>query len=148
MRSPCLVGVVTGGPEQNHAAWSGIPEESRLVRLVFMIAMMVGGVAGAPGAVAQPTSFGGTWDLTWQTRKGDKREGQLVIAQRGRLIDAEIRSHGTVKAEGTLSGSTFNLRGRRMAIPYTMSGRVGGNEIEGTLKVLSVTRHFTGVRRP
>lgn len=96
---------------------------------------------------AQPVSVAGTWDLTWQTRKGPKREGQFVIVQQGSRITGEIRGRGSVKAGGAVSGSRFTLKGNRMAIPYRIDGRIIGDRMVGTIKVLSVTRSFTGSRR-
>ncbi|HEX8625576.1 MAG TPA: hypothetical protein VF782_10915 [Allosphingosinicella sp.] len=97
---------------------------------------------------ASPSPIAGTWDLTWQTRKGPRREGRFVITQQGSALRGEIYGRGSVKAKGTASGSTFTLRGSRMAVPYTIAGRVAGNRMEGTIKVLSVTRRFAGTRRP
>jgi hypothetical protein len=34
-----------------------------------------------------------------------------------------------------------------MMVPYTISGRVAGDRMEGSLKVMSVTKVFTGTRR-
>lgn len=118
--------------------------------LLLLAAPAAGAAGAAPGQTAQPAaaSLAGTWDLTWQTRKGPRREGRLVIAQQGAAITGEIHGRGSVKAKGSVAGPAFTLRGRRMAVPYTIAGRVSGARMEGTIKVLTVTRHFTGVRRP
>lgn len=107
-------------------------------------------ISPVPGAQAPPppAPLAGTWDLTWQTRKGPKKEGRFVITQQGRQIRGEIHGRGSIKTKGTANGSAFTLRGSRLAVPYTISGRVSGDRMEGTIKVLSVTRHFTGARRP
>ena len=52
-----------------------------------------------------------------------------------------------MRAIGSTSGSSFVLRGSRMLTPYRIEGRVTGDRMEGALKVLSVDRRFTGVRR-
>jgi hypothetical protein len=115
--------------------------------------LLLAGALAPPALPAQapqpaPAAVAGTWDLTWQTRKGPRREGRFVIAQQGSAIRGEIYGRGSVKAKGTVSGSAFTLRGNRMAVPYTISGRVSANRMEGTIEVLSVTRRFTGTRRP
>ncbi|HEX8571821.1 MAG TPA: hypothetical protein VF759_03620 [Allosphingosinicella sp.] len=104
--------------------------------------------AGPAASAREATvSVAGTWDLVWQTRKGPRREGRFVIVQQGTAIRGEIHGRGSVRAKGTATGSAFTLRGSKMAVPYTISGRVSGNRMEGTLKVMSVTRSFTGTRR-
>jgi hypothetical protein len=114
--------------------------------LVLAAAPAPPGTAQAPQPAA--AAIAGTWDLIWQTRKGPRREGWFVITRQGAALRGEIHGRGSVKAKGNVSGSDFTLRGSRMAVPYTITGRVAGNRMEGTLKVLSVTRHFTGTRRP
>jgi len=114
---------------------------------VVLAAMAARGVTAPPPQPA-PAEVAGTWDLIWQTRNGPRREGRFVIAQQGSTIRGEIHGRGSVKAKGTVTGSTFTLRGRRMAVPYTIAGRVTGDRMEGTIQVLSVTRPFTGERRP
>jgi hypothetical protein len=39
------------------------------------------------------------------------------------------------------------LRGSRLFVPYTLSGTVSGDRIEGILKVSGTERRFTGQRR-
>jgi hypothetical protein len=103
----------------------------------------------APAAAQAPVpSFAGTWDLVWQTRHGPDSKGYLVIVQQGRRLGAEIHGRGEVKAKGETAGDAFVLRGSRLAVPYTISGRLAAGRIEGSLKVLSVERRFTGTRRP
>ena len=114
----------------------------------LLLAALAWPVLAAQAAQPLPLSVAGTWDLTWETRKGPQREGRFVIAQQGSAIRGEIHGRGSVKAKGTVAGSAFTLRGSRMSVPYTIAGRVEGNRMEGTIKVLSVTRHFTGARRP
>jgi len=114
--------------------------------LAFAAAATPAAAALAPRPAA--AAVAGTWDLTWQTRKGPRREGRFVIFQQGAALRGEIQGRGSVKATGRASGSGFTLRGSRMAVPYTITGRVAGDRMEGTLKVLSVTRPFTGTRRP
>jgi opacity protein-like surface antigen len=109
--------------------------------------------AAAPAAAAQAPQpavarIAGTWDLTWQTRKGPRREGRFFITQQGSALRGEIYGRGRVKAKGKVTGSDFTLRGSRMAVPYTITGRVAGNRMEGAIRILSVTRRFTGARRP
>lgn len=104
----------------------------------------------SPGKARQASAaeqIGGTWDLTWQTRKGPSRRGHMVIAQKGASLDARIHGQGSVRARGSLSGDAFELRGTRMAVSYRIAGRVSGDRMTGSLKVLSVEKHFTGTRR-
>jgi hypothetical protein len=90
----------------------------------------------------------GTWDLFWQTRKGPSKRGYMVVTQSGSALVAQIHGQGSVKARGTLAGTTFKLQGSRLAVPYIIIGIVEGERMTGSLKVLSVERHFTGARRP
>jgi hypothetical protein len=117
----------------------------------FCMAILAGVPAGAasaePAAAQAAETMAGIWDLTWQTRHGPERKGYLVVRQSGVRLDAEIHGRGSVKAKGTLAGNSFTLRGSRLAIPYTISGRVEGGWLAGSLKILSVERRFTGARR-
>lgn len=114
------------------------------------LALAAAAVAATAAQAPRPAavSIAGTWDLTWQTRKGPRRAGRFVITQQGSALRGEIYGRGSVKAKGEASGSAFTLRGSRMAVPYIITGRVAGNRMEGMIKVLSVTRRFTGERRP
>src|SRR3954449_6998327 len=87
----------------------------------------------AQAAAEPPADIAGTWDLTWQTRHGPSRSGWLVVTQQGNRIAAEIHGRGAVKARGEIEGADFTLRGRRLAIPYTISGKVEGGRLEGAL---------------
>lgn len=113
--------------------------------LVAMAAL----IAGIPGASAaeRPVPMSGAWDLIWQTRKGPSPKGGLQIDQKGSQIVGEIHGQGRVRARGSVTGSSFVLRGSRLAVPYFITGTVSGNRMEGSLQVLSVRRQFTGVRR-
>jgi hypothetical protein len=101
---------------------------------------------GAGGARAQ-APIAGVWDLTWETRRGPERNGQLAIVQEGERLRAEIRGRGAVKAKGKASGSRFELRGSRMMVPYIIAGTVSGDRMTGSFKVMSVEKRFSGVRR-
>lgn len=105
-------------------------------------------IAAAGMAQAPAARFEGTWDLTWQTRRGPQQRGYLVLTRSGAALAGEIHGRGSVRATGSVSGSGFVLRGSRMLTPYRIEGRVTGDRMEGALKVLSVERRFTGVRRP
>lgn len=100
------------------------------------------------GAEAPPPSLAGTWDLVWQTAHGADRKGFLVVTQHGDRLAAEIHGQGHVKAEGRIAGSRFELRGTRLAIRYTIAGQVSGGRIDGTLRILTLEKRFTGYRRP
>jgi hypothetical protein len=95
------------------------------------------------GKVAQ-----GVWDLTWQTRRGPEANGFLVLTENGTQLSAKIHGRGAVSARGLLSGTRFHLTGKRMLTPYRIDGEINGNTLRGSIRVLSVQRHFTGVRRP
>lgn len=99
-------------------------------------------------AQAPASRVEGTWDLTWQTRRGPQQRGYLVLSRRGAVLEGEIHGQGRVRASGSISGSGFVLRGRRMLVPYAIEGMVRGDRMEGSLRMLSVDRRFTGVRRP
>lgn len=109
--------------------------------------MVIGFAAFLLAAQAAPASIAGTWDLTWQTRHGPSKSGWLVVTQQGNRIAAEIHGQGAVKAKGEINGADFTLRGSRLAIPYTISGRIEGGTLTGSLKILSIDRRFTGTRR-
>jgi hypothetical protein len=112
-------------------------------------AWALAGLLAAAAAAAQPVQqIGGTWDLVWETRKGPSKKGYMAIEQKGDRLVARIHGQGSVTARGTIAGTGFRLGGSRMAIPYTISGRVEGGRMTGSLRMLSVTRRFTGVRRP
>jgi len=104
----------------------------------------------AMAAVAQAPAprFDGTWDLIWQTRRGPRQSGYLVLAQRGTALEAELHGRGSVHARGAVDGPRFILRGSRMLVSYTVEGRISGDRMEGEFRMLSVNRRFTGVRRP
>ncbi|HEV2815860.1 MAG TPA: hypothetical protein VGW40_01355 [Allosphingosinicella sp.] len=99
-------------------------------------------------AAQPPPSVEGIWDLTWQTRRGPRQSGSIVLIRRGAVLEGELRGKGSVHARGSVSGSGFVLRGRRMLVPYTIEGNVRGDRMEGSISMLSVNRRFTGIRRP
>ena len=112
------------------------------------------GVAGSPflseahaRAPRGPQQIGGTWVANWQNSRGETRKGLIVIDQRGSQLSARIESHGNVTATGTLQGSNFTLRGSRMGVPFTVSGRVQGKKMSGLLSAILTERRFTAVRR-
>jgi hypothetical protein len=105
-------------------------------------------VATAVAAQAPAPRFDGIWDLTWQTRSGPRQSGYLVVSRSGAGLSAEIHGRGSIRASGSANGSSFVLRGSRMLVSYRLEGRIAGDRMEGVLKVLSVERRFTGLRRP
>ena len=116
----------------------------RIARVpIFYIAAV-----SAPAPAEAPADFAGTWDLVWQTRHGPDRSGYLVIEQQGSRIVAEIHGKGQVKAKGEAAGNAFILRGSRMAVPYTIGGRLEGDRLTGSLHILSIIKYFIGTRRP
>jgi hypothetical protein len=110
-------------------------------------ALGLASLAFAAQAQAQAPRFDGIWDLIWQTRSGPSHRGYLVLHQGGNALSGEIHGRGSITASGTVSGSAFVLRGSRMLVPYRIEGRVRGDRMEGALKVMSVDRRFTGIRR-
>jgi hypothetical protein len=94
-----------------------------------------------------PQQIGGTWVANWRNSRGETRKGLIVIDQRGSQLSARIESHGNVTATGTLQGSNFTLRGSRMGVPFTVTGRVQGKKMSGALNAILVERQFTAVRR-
>lgn len=111
------------------------------------------GIAGAPLPSASPAfaasaqRIGGTWDLTWRNRRGEIRRGSMEIEQRGSQLVATVYDRGGATASGTVSGSNFTLQGRRLGLPFTVTGRVQGRKMTGTLVALGIERRFAGVRR-
>jgi hypothetical protein len=110
-------------------------------------ALGLASLAFASQAQAPPPRFDGIWDLTWQTRSGPRQRGWLELHQHGTGLSGEIHGRGNVSATGTVTGSSFVLRGSRMLVPYRIEGHVRGDRMEGALKVMSVDRRFTGIRR-
>ena len=94
-----------------------------------------------------PQQIGGTWVANWRNSRGETRKGLIVIDQRGSQLSARIESHGNVTATGTLTGSTYTLRGSRMGVPFTITGRVQGKKMSGLLSAILTERQFTAVRR-
>ena len=111
----------------------------------------IGGPPFPPAAPAEaapaPQRIGGTWDLTWKNRRGETRRGSMTVEQRGSELVAQVYDRGGATATGSISGSAFTLQGRRLAFPFTVTGRVKGRRMTGTLLALGVERRFTGVRR-
>lgn len=112
------------------------------------------GLPGAPLPSAAPASaapasqrVGGTWDLSWRNSRGEIRRGSMVVEQRGSELTATVYDRGGATATGSVSGSSFTLYGRRLALPFTVTGRVQGRKMAGTLTALGIERRFTGVRR-
>lgn len=110
------------------------------------------GFAGLPypsAASAAPKAqrMAGTWDLTWKSRRGATRTGSMVVEQRGTELFAQVYDRGGATATGTVSGSSFVLRGTRLALPFTVTGRVQGRRMTGMLTAIGTERRFTGVRR-
>lgn len=111
-------------------------------------------IAGAPLPTAAPASaapakqrIGGTWDLSWKNRRGETRKGSMTVEQRGSQLFATVYDRGGATATGSSSGSAFTLQGRRLGLPFTVTGRVQGRKMAGTLMALGIERRFTGVRR-
>lgn len=103
--------------------------------------------SASPALAASAQRIGGTWDLTWRNRRGEIRRGSMEIEQRGSQLFATVYDRGGATATGSISGSTFTLQGRRLALPFTVTGRVQGRKMTGTLVALGIERRFTGVRR-
>ncbi|TMJ20223.1 MAG: hypothetical protein E6G92_10860 [Alphaproteobacteria bacterium] len=110
--------------------------------------LCLGMIAAAGAAQAPAPRFDGIWDLTWQTRHGPERRGYFVLRRQGSALRGQIHGQGSVTANGSIEGNGFVLRGSRMLVPYRIEGHVSGDRMEGALKVMSVDRRFTGVRRP
>lgn len=98
-------------------------------------------------AAPRPQQMGGTWDLTWKSRRGNVRTGYMEIEQRGSQLFAQVYDRGGASATGSVTGSNFTLSGRRMFIPFTVTGRVKGRRMTGLLTAPGTERHFTGIRR-
>lgn len=98
-------------------------------------------------AAPKPQQMGGTWDLTWKSRRGNIRTGYMEVEQRGSQLFAHVYDRGGATATGSISGSTFTLSGRRLLIPFTVTGRVKGRRMTGLLTAPGTERPFTGIRR-
>lgn len=115
--------------------------------------LSIAALLAAPALAAEPrpapaaAAIEGTWDLIWQTRRGPRQSGWLVLRVTGSQVVGELHGQGSVTARGSVTGSGFTLRGSRMLVPYTVEGRLAGTRLEGTIRMLSVERRFTGTRR-
>lgn|GEM_PF-2345687 len=119
-----------------------------LALLASSAPLALGGLEPAAAAQARrPLQIGGTWDATWRNSRGASRKGVIAIEQRGAGLTARIESHGNVTASGSIAGSTFTLRGNRLGVPFTVTGRVEGRRMTGVLTSLLAERRFTAVRR-
>lgn len=127
------------------------------VRAAGVAAIALGQLAGiaavpflspAPAeAASRPQQMGGTWDLSWKNRRGEIRTGYMVVEQRGAQLVAQVYDRGGATATGMIAGSEFTLRGTRLALPFTVTGRAKGGRMTGTLSALGIERRFTGIRR-
>lgn len=122
-----------------------------LALLLAAVAPVPSGVplASAPAEAARrgPVQIAGTWDATWENSRGQPRRGLIVVEQRGAQLSARIESHGNVTATGSISGAGFTLYGRRLGVPFTITGRADGRRMRGALTSLLVERRFTATRR-
>lgn len=112
------------------------------------------GAGGAPTLLASPAlaapgpqRIGGTWDLSWRNSRGELRRGSMTVEQNGSQLVATVYDRGGATATGSISGSSFTLEGRRLALPFTVTGRVQGRKMTGVLVALGIERRFSGVRR-
>lgn len=71
----------------------------------------------------------------------------MTVEQRGSQLSATVYDRGGATATGSISGSAFTLQGRRLGLPFTVTGRVQGRKMVGSLLALGIERRFTGVRR-
>ncbi len=125
------------------------------IAIAVLAPMTVGALPAVPAlsasaalAAPAPQRIGGTWDLTWRNRRGEIRKGSMVIEQRGTQLFAEVYDRGGATATGSIAGSSFTLQGSRLALPFTVTGRVQGRRMTGTLVAAGLLeRRFTGVRR-
>jgi hypothetical protein len=128
----------------------------RSVRSALALTALIA-VAGIPAvpvpmaapalAAPAPQRIGGTWDLSWRNSRGEPRKGSMTVKQRGSQLTATVYDRGGATATGSISGASFTLHGRRLGLPFTVSGRVQGRTMIGNLTALGIERRFTGVRR-
>lgn len=112
------------------------------------LAAIGGGPPAAPASAAPAAQrLGGTWDLSWRNSRGEIRKGSMTIVQRGSQLEATVYDRGGATATGSVSGSAFTLQGWRLALPFTVTGRVQGKKMTGTLTALGIERRFAGTRR-
>lgn len=130
---------------------------SLTLRAAALALAALAGLAGTGGgpippaapalAAPAPQRVGGTWDLSWRNRRGEIRRGSMVVEQRGTQLTATVYDRGGATATGSIAGADFTLQGRRLALPFTVTGRVKGRKMTGALLALGIERRFTGVRR-
>ncbi|MFL5541863.1 MAG: alpha/beta fold hydrolase [Longimicrobiaceae bacterium] len=101
-------------------------------------------VADSTGPLAD---VAGRWAMFWITANGPRESGWLVIRQEGARVTAELHGQGSIEAEGTIRGSLLVLSGRRMLVPFELRAAARGDTLTGVLRVLSLRRPFTAVRR-
>ena len=104
-------------------------------------------LAAPAQAAPAPKRIGGTWELSWKNRRGETRKGSMMVEQQGTKLVAQVYDRGGATATGSIAGSSFILRGSRLGLPFTVTGRVQGRRMTGLLQALGTERRFTGVRR-
>ena len=70
-----------------------------------------------------------------------------MIQLNGSEVFARIHGEGELSARGRVSGTSFALRGWRLAVPFYVQGRWQGDRLEGSLQTLTATHRFIGRRR-
>ncbi len=116
--------------------------------LTLMIVPIAAHAAVFPGSVAeQKADFNGTWDLTWHTDKGAIRKGDMEVVQSGSDLNLVIHGSSNIKARGKADGNNLSVRGSRLFISYVITGKVTGNSMTGSLKIMSAEKLFTAERR-
>ena len=114
---------------------------------ILTIGLLAASAAAQPAPTQPAGSITGTWDMYWQTKSGPRKSGYMVFRQNGSDLRAELHGKGKVNARGSVNGDSFVLRGTRMLVGYRIEGRRQGDRLQGSLKVLSVDKAFTAVRR-
>lgn len=137
-------------PDTRLAAARRWPARMAALALLYLAGLSTGValLSEAPAQAARgPQQVAGVWEASWENSRGDARKGLIVIEQSGTALSARIESHGNVTATGTLAGESFTLRGSRLGVPFTISGRVKGRKMAGMLTAILIERRFTATRR-
>ena len=89
--------------------------------------------------------IGGTWDLTWKTRRGETRKGSMVVEQRGTPARSPRSTTGAAPPPPARSG--LRLHAARKPAGASLHGhRPGpGPKDDRRVEALALERRFTGV---
>ena len=90
----------------------------------------------------------GRWEMSVQKRSGGTQTWKLTLEQNGEALTGVITSEGgDLPVSGTIQGHAFTLSAKRYGVTVEFPGTVEGETMTGTMRVLSVNRHWAAKRK-